>query len=46
MVAGTFGEHANARLSSGSIDLGPVSIADFRGNAKVLHGTAVLRAER
>jgi hypothetical protein len=46
MIAGTLGEHATNRLSSGAIDLGPVSIADFRGPAKISHGTAVLRAER
>lgn len=46
LVAGTLGDHANGRLSSAAIDLGPVSIADFRGNAKILHGAAVLRPER
>lgn len=46
MVAGTLGSHANPKLATSPIDLGPVSIADFRGNAKVLHGTATLKAEK
>lgn len=46
MVAGTLGSHASAQLAAAPIDLGPVTIADFRGNAKVLHGTATLKPEK